>query len=579
MTKYVDIDDPNFYEFINDKYSQYKIPKKHKTLKEICFPKQYEFQIPQKFLAEFINPKTPYKGILVYHRIGAGKTCTAINIAEKFKNIKNVMIVLPASLKGNFRSELRSPCTGNIYLSNNERKLLSELHPTSHEYKEIIDASDKRIDQYYTIYSYNKFIDLIKKKLIDLENTLLIIDEVHNMISESGTYYEHLYEIIQTSPDSLRLVLMSATPIFDKPIEIALTMNLLLRDKQLPTGQKFINTFMDITYVNKNAKSKTYLGGPTYHIKNMDLFKEYVRGYVSYYRGAPPHAFPRTELFFTKVRMSTKQEKLYHRIMAKEAGSVVLDDYVNIDISNNFFIGARMVSNFIYPNGKLGKEGYDSLTDNDFSYDKMREYSPKFLKIIRKIKKCDGTVFVYSNFKEYGGIKTFVRLLEHHGFRNYEFHGAGKKRFAVWSGDQSPILKEEIKVVFNNKNNESGSQIKVILGSPSIKEGVSLLRVQEVHIIEPYWNMSRINQIIGRAIRFCSHKDVPEEKQLVKVYIYLAILSVKKRSIDQHIMRMAVVKDHINSQFEKALKEAAIDCELFKNANVYPGDDELVCVK
>lgn len=570
MTKYLDVDDPDFYSFINEEYSKYKIPKKHKTLKEICFPKKYEFQIPQQFLADFINPKTPYKGILIYHRIGAGKTCTAINIAEKFKKVKKVMIVLPASLKDNFRSELRSPCTGNIYLTDNDRKLLSELHPTSPEYKEIINASDKKIDQYYTIYSYNKFIDLIKKDSINLGNTLVIIDEVHNMISESGTYYENLYKIIHSSPDSLRLVLMSATPIFDKPIEIALTMNLLLRDKQLPTGQKFINTFMDITYTNK---------GVSYHVKNMDLFKEYVRGYVSYYRGAPPYAFPRTEIFFTKVKMSAKQEKLYHQIMAKEGGSVVLDDYVNIDISNNFFIGTRMVSNFIYPNGKLGKEGYDSLKDDDFSYEKMREYSPKFLKIIRKIKKCDGTVFVYSNFKEYGGIKTFVRLLEHHGFRNYEFHGAGRKRFAVWSGDQTPILKEEVKIVFNNKNNENGSQIKIILGSPSIKEGVSLLRVQEVHIIEPYWNMSRINQIIGRAVRFCSHKDVPEEKQLVKVYIYLATLSIKKRSIDQHIMRMAVVKDYINSQFEKALKEAAVDCELFKNANVYPGDNDLICVK
>ncbi|XWV25913.1 ATP-dependent RNA helicase [Tupanvirus soda lake] len=568
MSNYIDVDDDNFYRFINKKYSQYKIPNTHKTLKQICFPSKYEFQIPQKFLAEFINPKTPYKGVLVYHRIGAGKTCTAINIAEKFKKIKNIMIVLPASLKGNFRSELRSPCAGNNYLSDTERSLLKQYHPSSYEYKEIIKKSDARIDKYYTIFSYNKFVQLIKLKRLNLNNTLLIIDEVHNMISETGTYYEALYDTIHSAPDDMRLVIMSATPIFDKPIEIALTMNLLLRDKQLPTGQDFINTFMDIWYTSK---------GPIYQVKNMDLFKDYVRGYVSYFRGAPPHVFPRTELFFVKTRMSEKQQKLYKRIITKEAKTSNVKDYVNVDISNSFFIGTRMISNFVFPNGKIGKAGYDSLIESDFDIQNVKEYSPKFLRILRKIRRCDGTVFVYSNFKEYGGIKTFVRLLEHHGYKNYEFEGAGRKRFAIWSGDQAPLLKEEVKAVFNNKNNEDGSQIKVVLGSPSIKEGVSLLRVQEVHIMEPYWNMSRIMQVIGRAIRFCSHKDVPYEKQLVKVYIYMAVHPKVKYSIDQHIMKMAITKEYVNSQFEKALKESAVDCELFKNANVYPGEDDIIC--
>lgn len=568
MSKYVDINNKNFYRFINKKYAKYKIPKTHKTMKEICFPSKYEFQIPQKFLAEFINPNTPYKGILVWHRIGAGKTCTAINIAEKFKELRKIMIVLPASLKGNFRSELRSPCAGNNYLTENERNMLKRFHPSSSEYREIIKRSDERINKYYTIYSYNKFVELVKLNKLQLKNTLLIIDEVHNMISETGTYYESLYDAIHSAPDSLRLVIMSATPIFDKPMEIALTMNLLLRDKQIPVGQEFINTFMDITYTKK---------GPIYRVKNMDIFKEYVKGYVSYYRGAPPYVFPRSELFFVKTRMSERQQKLYRKIIAKEAKTSRINDYVNIDISNSFFIGTRMVSNIVFPNGKIGEDGYDSLLDRHLSTANIGEYSPKFLKILRKIKRCDGTVFVYSNFKEYGGIKTFVRLLEYHNFKNYETNGAGRKRFAIWSGDQDPMLKEEIKAVYNNKNNEDGSQIKVILGSPSIKEGVSLLRVQQVHIMEPYWNFSRLDQVIGRAIRFCSHKDVPLDRQLVKVYIYMAVHPKIKRSIDEHIMNMALVKKMVNTQFEKALKEAAVDCELFKNANVYPGEENIIC--
>jgi hypothetical protein len=78
MSKFPDVDDDNFYDFINRKYTKYTIPKKQKTLQQICFPQKYSFQIPQKFLAEFINPKTPYTGVLIYHRIGAGKTSSCL---------------------------------------------------------------------------------------------------------------------------------------------------------------------------------------------------------------------------------------------------------------------------------------------------------------------------------------------------------------------------------------------------------------------------------------------------------------------------------------------------------------------
>ncbi len=336
------------------------------------------------------------------------------------------MIVVPASLKGNFRSELRSACAGNKYLKENERELLKKLHPSEPAYKEIIKKSDVRIDKYYTIYSYNKFISLIKQNTLKLVNTLLIIDEVHNMVSETGTYYETLYDVIHSAPKTLRLIIMSATPIFDKPMEIALTMNLLLRDKQIPTGSDFIQTFINIKHTSK---------GIMYNAKNIDLFKTYLRGYVSYYRGAPPYTFPHMELHIVRCKMSDKQFKLYRKVVTLEKHTDV-KDYVTADISNSFFIGTRMISNVIFPNGLINKDGFDSLEDDDLQVAEIKQYSPKFLKILRKIKKCEGTVFVYSNFKEYGGIKTLARILEHHHFRNYEYHGAGIRRFAIWTGDQ-----------------------------------------------------------------------------------------------------------------------------------------------
>ena len=127
MSKYPNINDKNFYKKINTIYKKYKVPKKKTSLESFCMPKQYTLQLPQQFLAEFMSDSTPYNGILVYHRIGAGKTCTAIRIGEKWKGKKKIIVVLPASLKGNFRNELRTQCAGDNYLTSKERKKLSEL--------------------------------------------------------------------------------------------------------------------------------------------------------------------------------------------------------------------------------------------------------------------------------------------------------------------------------------------------------------------------------------------------------------------------------------------------------------------
>ena len=122
-------------------------------------------------------------------------------------------------------------------------------------------------------------------------------------------------------------------------------------------------------------------------------------------------------------------------------------------------------------------------------------------------------------------------------------------------------------------------KIKILLGSPSIKEGVSLTNVRQVHIMEPYWNKSRLDQVVGRASRFCSHKDLEEEKRMVKVYVYIATTKDTKNgeqieTIDEYIQHIALEKDKLIKVFENAIKEASIDCYLNKNANINLQDDE-----
>jgi superfamily II DNA or RNA helicase len=556
---------------IDNKFKKYKISKKKETMAQICKPKTFQLQPQQKFLTEFFKSNLSKNGVLIYHKIGAGKTCTAISITESYKKTKKIIVVLPASLVGNFRDELRSQCPGDIYISKTDREELNILKPKSKKYKKIIEESDKKINKFYTIYSYHKFIQLCENKKIKLKNSILVIDEVQNMVSESGTFYINLKNVIDKSDSKTKIVLLSATPMFDKPVEIALTFNLLKPKEELPTGIEFNNMFLK-PYKRKN---ETF-----YEFINQDKFQKIIKGHISYYRGAQPQAFPKDNFKVTRCNMENFQYKSYLTSLSadgmRETGSFNNVDILDLPI--NFLIGPRFVSNISFPNKGIGANGYSSLKGKALKSSNMKNYSKKFYKIYNNIKKSTGPIFIYSNFKDYGGIKSLVKFLEYNGYKNYKTYGEGNKRFALWSGDESTKNKNEIKAVFNNKNNHNGSKIKIILGTPAIKEGVSLLRVEQVHILEPYWNLSRMKQIIGRAIRFCSHKDLSSNRRFVNIFLYLATYSGVKTT-DEIIWSMAKRKDVLVQQFEKVMKEAAIDCRLFYNRNVYPGEKPLKCIK
>ncbi len=550
---------------ITNKYKKYKLKKSYETMEDICKPSSFKLQPQQAFLRDyFTHSKT--KGLLIYHKIGEGKTCTVISITEQLKKKMNLMIVLPAALIGNFKDELKSEC-GN-YMTQEERDIIKTISPKDKMYSVIMEKVDERIEEYYTIYSYHKFVELCQDNKIKLRNTLLVVDEIQNMISETGPFYENIKKVIDNSDSKTRVILLSATPMFDKPEEIALTLNLLKLKDEMPIGTEFNSTYLQQIQTDS---------GIDYELKNIDNFTKFLPNVISYYRGAPPHTFPKTIFNVVRCNMEPFQYNSYKTIMEADEKKI----FKKMDILKlplNFMLGPRIISNIAFPNMSIGEKGLASLVGSKLEKKNMMKYSKKFYKILNKVNKSEGPTFVYSNFKDIGGIKCIVKYFEHNGYKNYRTHGPGKKRYAIWSGDESLKVKDEIKFIFNKKINSDGSQIRVMFGSPSIKEGVSLLRVSQVHILEPYWNMSRMLQIIGRAIRFCSHKDMPKRRRKVEVFLYLATHQGIKTT-DEYIWSMAKRKQKLIDKFEHILKENAIDCKLFYNRNVYKGDEPLQCSK
>ena len=103
------------------------------------------------------------------------------------------------------------------------------------------------------------------------------------------------------------------------------------------------------------------------------------------------------------------------------------------------------------------------------------------------------------------------------------------------------------------------------------------MNVRQVHVLDPYWNEVRIQQLIGRAIRQCSHKDLPMEDRIVDVFRYFAIRKSGKPTVDQDIDDLAKRKDSLIKSFLTVMKEIAIDCELFKSHNTV--DEDYNCFK
>ena len=182
----------------------------------------------------------------------------------------------------------------------------------------------------------------------------------------------------------------------------------------------------------------------------------------------------------------------------------------------------------------------------------------------------------------------------------------GKHMYALYTGTETDEEREIIRNIFNSTweyvpanikqqlqqksgNNFMGEIIKVLMITASGAEGINLRNVRWVHITEPYWQPVRIEQVIGRARRICSHNDLKDEKlRTVNVMLYimtftpqqmaddsslqLRINDVSKKnaqqplSTDEALFEISSIKEEINHQLLLAIKQASIDCVIHRDA-------------
>jgi hypothetical protein len=139
-------------------------------------------------------------------------------------------------------------------------------------------------------------------------------------------------------------------------------------------------------------------------------------------------------------------------------------------------------------------------------------------------------------------------------------------------GEAIPEEKKRIlDTTFNKIENKEGKFIKFVLGSKVMNEGISLYNVGEVHILDVYFNFGRVDQVVGRGIRWCSHYQLMNENNVypyVNVYKYVVKLK-EGLSSEELLYQKAELKYLLIKKIERAMKEVAIDCPLNLNANIF----------
>jgi len=260
--------------------------------------------------------------------------------------------------------------------------------------------------------------------------------------------------------------------------------------------------------------------------------------------------------------------------------------------------------------------------------DSLRVLSPKFLAILENLKDEAnvGLHLLYSHFRTIEGIGIMRLILLANGFVEFKLKrtgstwdldqgldeemDAGKPRFVLYTGTETVEEKEIIRNVYNGAwefvpanivsklqeiapNNNMGEIIKLMMITSSGAEGINLRNTRFVHIVEPYWHMVRVEQVVGRARRICSHQDLPEELRTVQVFLYLTVLSERQKTDDSNIelrirdisrvdrktpvttdetlYEIASLKQRINNQILRAIKETAIDCNVYSLVNSSKG--------
>jgi gamma-glutamylcyclotransferase (GGCT)/AIG2-like uncharacterized protein YtfP/superfamily II DNA or RNA helicase len=467
-------------------------------------------------LAEVATPLLPHQkrvveriqqadqpGLLVAHGLGSGKTLTSIAAQDALGMPSTV--ILPAALQANYEKE-------------REKHLAGERQPVS---MLTLQAAARRGEA--------------------PANPLLVVDEAHRLREPSSKGLKAV-----KGTESQKRLLLTATPFYNAPSDIAPLINVVAGDKLLPEAKpEFEGQFVREREVKPGLWGR-WMRHETPGLvrevnpKTAPQLQEVLHKYVDYHPSSV-EGFPSVTREDVRVPMSRQQLKVYDTLMheappwvaAKIKSGLPPSKQESQDL-NAFLSGVRQVSNTT--------EGFQPGQD---------PHSPKIQAAFENLKKTldaneRAKAIVYSNYLE-SGIAPYKARLQAAGIPFGEFTGEMKKK------DRDQMVKD-----YNE------GKLRALLLSSAGGEGLDLKGTRLIQTLDPHWNIEKIRQVEGRGVRYGSHADLPEEERNVAIQRYLATrpasgvlerIGLKKPGggVDEYLANMSEEKERLHEQFRKLL--------------------------
>jgi len=369
----------------------------------------------------------------------------------------------------------------------------------------------------------------------------LVVDEAHRLANSEAVRTKALME---GAKGYKKRVLLTGTPIRNYPSDLAPIIKMLDPDnKEVPLDRDaFMGRFVEDKQVNPGLLDRVVFGmspGVTQRAKNLNAIRSSVRGKVDYHPSAQ-EGFPERHDEIVKVPMSDEQRDIYDTVSNKANPAIARKIRGNFPLSrseggnlNAFLTGPRIASTTTRPYGG-------------------NTVTPKLQRVLESIEKGnsgnpDHKSLVYSNYLE-GGVEDLAGLLKERGISHGLFRGG---------------LSDTERAKLVSDYNEGA--IRHLLLTDAGSEGLDLKGTRDIHILNPAWNDPRIDQVIGRGIRYGSHAHLPEDQRHVNVHRYHSVMPKKwhqkllgreaDTGVDDYLFNLAKKKEALNEQFLQVLRE------------------------
>lgn len=372
---------------------------------------------------------------------------------------------------------------------------------------------EKRIQ----FYSYDSFMNLNKQmESIDVnyncENQLLIIDEAHTIRNPDGVRSKI---IMKCALKSHKVLALTATPCVNGILDILPLVNVLaqryivITKKQLEyEGSKYIYT-ESFSRDKKNRIIK--------ELKEFDFIKRFLSYHIIFTYKTDTVNFPTYKIIPTYIKMTDSYYKLY-----KDA------------------ISADLEINKIFQNPRVFYNGYRRAVNKI-----IKEYfSSKIYFMIDKIK--DTQTIIYSNWIHYGA-DIIEKILNQYNIK-----------YGIIKGDVNVEKRTELVNKFNK------GEINVIVLTKAGSEGLDFKNTQNLLILDPTWGYSQTEQVVGRAVRYKSHIELPINKRHVNVYYLILVepyMHISKLSdkIDYNLSKIDTLSGDLILYKISVIKESVIN--------------------